>query len=147
MTVSFELFVLYVARAKVPVYSSLTTAVCFFCAATVALPSFIWLAINNWDVGETNITGITLFECISLSGYSLITMIPAYALVTLRMRVLSSVGILGAALYSAYFLYRNIWPVLKASPMVDSGRLNTVMGLWMANHVVIILLATVVFLH
>ena len=45
---------------------------------SVALPSFIWLAINNWDVGETNMTGITLAECISLSGYSLIIMIPAY---------------------------------------------------------------------
>ena len=74
-------------------------------------------------------------------------MIPAYAFIVLGMRTLSSVAILGAALYSAYFLYRNIWPILKASPMVDAGKLNAVMGLWMANHVVIILLATVVFLH
>jgi hypothetical protein len=138
---------LYVARAKSPVYSSLATALGFFCAVTVALPSFIWLAINNWDVGETNITGITLSECISLSGYSLIIMIPAYALIALGVRTLSGVGLLGGALYSAYFLYRNLWPVLKASPMVDAGRLNTVMGLWMANHVVMIWLATVVFLH
>ena len=146
-TVSLELFVLYLARTKVPVYSSLTTVLCLFYGASVALPSIIWLAINNWDVGESNITGVTLFECISLSGYSLIIMIPAYILVAMRLGFLSGLGVLSGAAYSATFLHRNLWPVLQASPSVDGGRLNVVMGLWMANHVVIILLATVLFLR
>lgn len=144
---AIELFVLYVSKTTLPMYSSLSTALLGFYGLAFALPSIIWLAINNWDVSETNITGITLAECISLSGYSLIAMIPGYIPVVLHSSLVSNVCITGAACYSAYFLYRNLWPVLRASPMIEASKLRTVMLLWMANHIVIILLLSLIFLH
>lgn len=146
-TVAIELFVLYASKTVLPAYSSLGTALLGFYGLAFALPSIIWLAINSWDVSEANITGITLSECISLSGYSLVAMIPGYIPVVLHSSLLSSACIVGAACYSAYFLYRNLWPVLRASPMIEAGKLKAIMLLWMANHVVIILLLSLVFLH
>lgn len=142
------LWTLYVAGTLTPVYMSFVTSVGMFVATSVGLPSFIWLAINNWEIGETNVTGITLAECVSLSGYSLMPVIPAYVLrVFSPFRIINQGAVLGAAVAGALFLRRNFWPVLRACPTVDTDRLSWVMWLWCANHVVLILLTSAMFLR
>ena len=147
-TVALEIFVLYIARTtRSIVRTSITTALFGFWGVAFILPAIIWLAINNWDVSEMNVTGVTLAECISLSGYSIITTIPALLTLGFIGGKISDALILLSALYGAFFLYRNIWPIMKASPMVDKDRLGTVMWLWMANHVVIIILTCSLFIR
>lgn len=140
---------MYVTSTVSPVYTSLTTALLWFSFMAVGLPAFVWLAINNWDFGETNVTGVTLAECISLNGYALSPLLPTYFIagIFLRSRFLLKVLVLAAATWGAIFLRRNVWPVMRASPIVDSERLSSVMWLWFANHIVLTLVVTTIFLR
>lgn len=149
MTASLELWLMYITTTYNPVYTSLVTAVMWFGFMAVGLPAFVWLAINNWDIGEANVTGVTLAECISLNGYALAPLLPTYFVAGMFIGKGPGLKMMvtGASAWGAYFLRRNVWPVMRASPIVDSERLSSVMWLWLANHIVLSLVVTTIFLR
>lgn len=172
-------------------------ALACFAGISVALPCLIWVSINNWQLGETSVTGTTLAECVSLCGYSMVSLIPTFMGIailggvelqapegglggelpaglswpdrwlekipvllfkplTWMLHTLASLGTLLpwpsitllflAGCYSGRFLSRNLWPVLRASPLVEAQKLKSVMILWVVNHVILTMIVCGVFL-